>query len=291
MSPPFRRGHRRLSGKQEGGALLNDIANILQTVFHNISLERICGALVLVAVSLVAVRLFSKVARRLLAQSKLDGRMQKLLLQGLKVLLYLLASIIVVGSLGIDMSSLVALLSVLSLGATLAAEDILANIAGGLVVLSAHPFAIGDYIEVSGAAGTVDEVTLNYTKLITPDGQLVMLPNKTMADSQMINYTALGRRRVTQTISASYGAPTEAVKAACMQAVAATEQILADPAPQVFLSAYQQSGIAYTVYCWTEPPNYLAVRNALTEHLRDAFTQAGLEIPFERLDVHIQQDG
>lgn len=276
---------------QKGGPFLNDIANVLQTAFHNISLERICGALILIAVSLAAVRLFSKIARRLLAQSKLDERMQKLLLRGLKVLLYLLASIIVVGSLGIDMSSLIALLSVLSLGITLAAEDILSNIAGGLVILSSHPFAIGDYIEVSGAAGTVDEVTLNYTKLITPDGQLVMLPNKTMADSQMINYTALGRRRVTQTICASYDAPTEAVKTACRQAVEATERILADPAPQIFLSSYQQSGIAYTIYCWTEPAHYLTVRNALAEHLRDAFAQAGLEIPFERLDVHIRQDG
>lgn len=266
---------------------MDDISAALQSAFHNISLEKICGTLILLAACLVIIRLLFKLSQKLLSRSKLDKRMQKLLLQGQKVLLYLIASIIVVGSLGIDMSSLVALLSVFSLGVTLAAEDILANIAGGLVVLSAHPFTIGDYIEVSGAAGTVDEVTLNYTKLITPDGHLVMLPNKTLADSQMINYTALGRRRVTQTICASYAAPTETVKAACGRAVEMTERILSDPPAQIFLSAYKQSSIEYTVYCWTEPPNYLAVRNALAEHLRDAFAGAGLEIPFERLNVHI----
>ena len=79
--------------------------------------------------------------------------------------------------------------------------------AGGLVILSAHPFSIGDYVEVGGVAGTVHEISLNHTKLVTPDGHLVMLPNKELASSQMTNYTVLGRRRVVQRVTASYDAP------------------------------------------------------------------------------------
>lgn len=269
---------------------MDEIAAVIQNTLRSVSLEMISSTLVFLLIALVITRLLLKIASRLLARSSLDERMRKIAFRALKIALYLVLAIVVVTNLGIDISSLVALLSVLSLGVTLAAEDVLANMAGGLVIFASHPFTTGDYIEVSGAAGTVEEVTLNYTKLITPDGQLVMLPNKTMADSQMINYTASGRRRVTQVVGASYDAPTETVKAACLQAVAATDHVLADPAPMAFLSGYKDSSIEYTVYCWTEPANFLAVRNGVAERLRETFAQAGVEMTYEHLNVHIQKD-
>lgn len=267
-----------------------DLKALLSASVGKVSVGDVLTALLMLVVCLVVIRLVMKVTRRLLAASRLDSRVQKYLLSGIRLVLYLLSAIIVVGSLGIDMTSLVALLSVASLGVTLAAEDVLANVAGGLVILSAHPFAIGDYIEASGTSGTVEEITLNYTKLVTPDGLLVMLPNKSLADSQMTNYTALGRRRVSWVLSASYDAPTEAVKAACQRALAATENVLADPAPAVRLSAYGDSGIEYTVYCWASSEDYWEVHFALAENLRTAFGEAGVEIPYNKLDVRILGD-
>lgn len=267
-----------------------DMKALLSTSLGKVSVADILTAVIVLVVCLVVIRLLLKLVRRLLSASRLDGRVQKYLLSGVRLVLYLLSAIIVVGSLGIDMTSLVALLSVASLGVTLAAEDVLANVAGGLVILSAHPFAIGDYIEVSGTSGTVEEITLNYTKLVTPDGLLVMLPNKSLADSQMTNYTALGRRRVSWTLSASYDAPTEAVKAACRKALAATENLLEDPAPAVRLSAYGDSGIEYTVYCWAAAEDYWEVHFTLAENLRTAFGEAGVEIPYNKLDVRILGD-
>ena len=267
-----------------------DIGKLLSASVGKVSVGDILTALIVLAVCLMAVRLLMKLARRLLSASELDGRVQKYLLSGVRLVLYLLSAIIVMESLNVDMTSLVALLSVASLGVTLAAEDVLANVAGGLVILSAHPFAIGDYIEASGTSGTVEEITLNYTKLVTPDGLLVMLPNKSLADSQMTNYTTLGRRRVAWTLSASYDAPTETVKAACRRALAATENVLEDPAPAVRLSAYGDSGIEYTVYCWAAAEDYWEVHFALAENLRAAFGEAGVEIPYNKLDVHILGD-
>lgn len=267
-----------------------DFSSLLSASVGNVSVGDILAAVIALVICLVIIRLLLKLTRRLLSASRLDARVQKIILSAARLALYLVAAIIVVGSLGVDMTSLVALLSVASLGVTLAAEDVLANVAGGLVILSARPFAIGDYIEVSGAAGTVEEITLNYTKLVTPDGLLVMLPNKSLADSQMTNYTALGRRRVTWKLSASYSAPTETVKAACRKALAATENVLADPAPAVRLSAYGDSGIEYTVYCWAAAEDYWEVHFALAEHLREAFGEAGVEIPYNQLDVHILGD-
>lgn len=267
-----------------------DIAALLSASVGKVSVGDVLTALVVLVVCLVAVRLVMRLVRRLLTASRLDGRVQKYLSSGIRLVLYLLSAIIVIGSLGVDMTSLVALLSVASLGVTLAAEDVLANVAGGLVILSARPFAIGDYIEASGTAGTVEEITLNYTKLVTPDGLLVMLPNKSLADSQMTNYTTLGRRRITWKLSASYDAPTEDVKSACRRALAATENILEDPAPAVRLSAYGDSGIEYTVFCWASVEDYWEVHFALAENLRTAFGEAGVEIPYNKLDVRILGD-
>lgn len=267
-----------------------DLTSVLNQSIGKISLGDILTAVVTLLLCLVVIRAALKLTRKLLSRSKLDVRVQKYLTSGLKLVLYIIAAIIVVSSLGIDMTSLVALLSVASLGITLAAEDILANVAGGLVILSAHPFTIGDYIEVSGTSGNVEEITLNYTKLVTPDGHLVMLPNKSLADSQMTNYTALGRRRVTQVITASYDAPTEDVKAACWDALANTPNILKDPAPAVYVTNYGESSIEYTIYCWANAADFLSVKFSLSENLRPAFAAHGVEMTYDHLNVHIVEN-
>ena len=275
------------------GGLFMDTAvleKILYTGWGKLTVENLLSALVTLLLCLGAVRLMTTLARRALNRTRLDGRIKDYVLRGLRFLLYTVTALIVAESLGIPASSLVALLSVFALAVSLAVQDVLSNVAGGLVILSAHPFAIGDYIEASGTAGTVEEITLNYTKLITPDGLLVMLPNKSLADSQMTNYTTLGRRRIAWKLSASYNAPTETVKAACRQALSATENILEDPAPAVRLSAYGDSGIEYTVYCWASSEDYWEVYFALAENLRTAFGEAGVEIPYNHLDVHILEN-
>ena len=155
----------------------------------------------------------------------------KVIRTSVKVLLYVLTVIITAEALGINTSSLTALLSVLTLGITLAAEDILGNVAGGLVILSSHPFALGDFIEAGGTSGTVREIGLNHTKLETANGQMILMPNKDLSSSKIINYTVLGRRRIVRTVTASYDAPTETVMTACMEAVEATANILPDPGP------------------------------------------------------------
>ena len=134
-------------------------------------------ALVLtIVIGLIAIRVIQKIANRLLSNSKLDGRIQKYLLSGLKLVLYVIYVIAILDQLGIDPTSLVALLSVAALALALAAEDILGNMAGGLVILTSHPFTIGDFVEAGGTSGTVEEITLNHTKLVTPDGLTVLLP-------------------------------------------------------------------------------------------------------------------
>ena len=267
-----------------------DLTSTFTNALGKFSISVILSAAATLVICLVVVHLLGKLLRRLLARTKLDERIQKYLLTGVKLILYIVTVLIVAESLNIPMTSLVALLSVGSLGVTLAAEDILGNVAGGLVILSSRPFSIGDYVEVSGVSGPVHEISLNHTKLVTPDGHLVMLPNKELASSQMTNYTVLGRRRVVQKVTASYDAPTETVKAACRRALELTDNLLDDPPPAVYLTAYQESSIQYTVYCWATPENWWGAYLALGEHLRDAFQEFGVEMTYDHLNVHIVEN-
>ena len=264
-----------------------EITNLLNHSIGKFNLSSVLSAAVTLLVCLLAARLLLRFAGRVLGRTKLEERVRRYILAGVKAVLYILTAVFTAGSLGVDMTSLVALLSVCSLGITLAAEDILGNVAGGLVILSSHPFTIGDFIEVNGASGTVEEININHTKLQTLDGLIILLPNKELAGSKVINYTVLGRRRVTWTLGASYDAPTEAVKAACQMAVAETARILPDPEPSVCLTNYADSSIEYTVYCWAETADYWAVKCELGERLREAFAALGVEITYQHLNVHL----
>ena len=269
---------------------LSDLTNLTNVNIGSFSLARLLSAAAILLVCLLAIRLLMRLVRRLFARSTLDDRVKKYLIKGIRALLYFITVLIVVDALGIPTTSLVALLSVGSLGVTLAAEDILGNVAGGLVILSSRPFAIGDFIEADGISGTVEDITLNHTKLVTPAGQVVLLPNKTLSGSQMTNYTTLGRRRVSQTVTASYDAPTATVKAACFEALRRTDKILEDPAPSVYLTEYGSSAISYTIYCWTLPGDYWDVYYALGEELRSTFAEAGVEMTYDHLNVHIVEN-
>lgn len=269
---------------------MEDLSKIMQTTLGGYSLGHILSAILTLLICLVAVRLLLKLAKRLLDRSKrMNDRLRQIILTAVKVVLYILTGIITAGALGLNTSSLTALVSVLTLGVTLAAEDILGNVAGGLVILSSHPFNIGDEIEVSGTTGIVREITLNHTKIETFDGQFVMQPNKELSSSRVINYTAMGRRRVVRKITASYDAPTEQVKAACLEAVAATPNVLPSPAPVVYLTDYGSSAIEYSVRCWTETKDYWNAYFALNENLRDAFAAHNVEMTYDHLNIHISE--
>lgn len=267
---------------------MEELTKLLQTSLGGYSLSHILSALLTLLVCLVAARLLLKLAKRLLHRvQRLNDRLRQIILTALKVVLYLLTGIITAEALGLNTSSLTALVSVLTLGVTLAAEDILGNVAGGLVILSSHPFNIGDEIEVSGITGTVREITLNHTKLETADGHFIMQPNKELSSSRIVNYTALGRRRVVRKITASYDAPTDTVKAACLEAVAATPGTLEEPAPAVYLTDYGSSAIEYSVRCWTKAEDYWTAYFALNENLRTAFAAHGVEMTYDHLNVHM----
>ena len=272
------------------GGLFMDTAvleKILYTGWGKLTVENLLSALVTLLLCLAAARLAVKLAGRALVRTRLDGRIRDYVLRGLRFLLYTVTALIVAESLGIPASSLVALLSVFALAVSLAVQDVLSNVAGGLVLLFSKPFTLGDYIESADGEGTVYSIGLTHTVLDTYGGQRVMLPNSRLTAGKIVNYTARGVRRVDHAVSASYEDSTQAVRAACLKAVSRTPHVLEDPPPQVVVTAYGESAIEYHVRFWAPVDAYWDACNSSLEAIRDAFREDGVSMTYNHLNVHI----
>ena len=244
------------------------------------------GALTLI-VCMIVLRLVTKIIKRITDKVNWDPRVEKYLASGIKIALYILAALIVADSFGIPVTSLIALVSVFGLAISLAVQDVLANIASGLVILFSHPFDLNDYVGTNDGEGTVAEISLTHVKLDTPDGQRIMLPTSTMVAGKIINYTTLGVRRANHAIGVSYDCPTDAVRASCLKAVSRVENVLDDPAPAVVISAYGESAIEYRVRFWTKTEDYWGAHFQSLEEIRRSFAEDGIEMTYNHLNVHI----
>jgi small conductance mechanosensitive channel len=253
----------------------------------NISLGTLLGTLLTLVICLVAVRLLTALLRRVLAQTHMDARVQKYLVRTVQLVLWVVTVLITADQLGIPVTSLVALLSVLSLAVSLAVQNVLANVAGGLVLLVTKPFAVGDYVDTPCGAGTVKELTLTYTYLDTPDGLRIAAPNSSLSAGKITNYTTLGTRRIQHSVSASYDAPVQTVRQALLDAVARTPGLLESPGPEVYVNAYGESGIEYIVRSWARTADYWTAYYALLENIKAAFDERAVEMPYNHLNVHI----
>ena len=260
---------------------------LLQAGWGKLTVERLLSALLLLLVCLAVVRLLLGMTRRLVGRAALDERIKRYILRGLRAFLYLLTSLVMAGSLNIDVSSLIALVGVFGLAVSLAVQDVLGNVAGGMVLLFSKPFTLGDYVSTADGEGEVAEITLTHTKLDTPAGQRVMLPNSKLMAGQIVNYTVRGVRRADHAVSASYDDAPEAVRRACLKALERTPGILPDPAPQVVLTAYGESSIEYRVRFWAKTEDYWDAHFRSLEEIHRAFAEDGVTMTYNHLNVHI----
>lgn len=260
---------------------------LLQAGWGKLTVGRLLSALLLLLVCLAVVRLLLGMTRRLVGRAALDERIKRYILRGVRAFLYLLTALVMAGSLNIDVSSLIALVGVFGLAVSLAVQDVLGNVAGGMVLLFSKPFTLGDYVSTADGEGEVEEITLTHTKLDTPAGQRVMLPNSKLMAGQIVNYTVRGVRRADHAVSASYNDAPEAVRSACLKALSRTPNILPDPAPQVVLTAYGESSIEYRVRFWAKTEDYWDAHFRSLEEIYRAFAEDGVTMTYNHLNVHI----
>ena len=241
----------------------------------------------LVIGGLAVMKIILHLADRAMNRSRMEHGAWTFLHSGLKVILWLILISILLSYLGVPMTSMLAVLSVLGLALSLAVQGILSNLAGGVQVLAAKPFKVGDYIEADGAEGFVEKITLVNTKLRTRDNKMVFVPNSDMATVKIINYTEAAQRQVVMTFSTSYDSPREKVVDCINQVIEAHPLTLADPAPLVRTQAYKDSCIEYVVKVWCATEDYWDVYFDMMEQVKTAFDQAGVEITYPHLKVHM----
>ena len=248
----------------------------------------VCRAVVILVVGVFSVRIIRKILKTTLEKSKLEKAAHSLITSLANAAMYILLGLIVASSLGIDVTSIVALASVLTLALSLALQNMVSNIIGGFTILYTHPFHSGDYVEIAGQGGTVKEINMTYTMLATPDNKLISIPNSSVVAAQIVNYSAAETRRVEVVASASYTVPTQKVIDALVLA-GTVDNVLLDPAPVAFVTEYGESAIGYSLRLWVKSDDYWDVYFLVNQRVKDIFDEQGIVMTYPHLNVHIDK--
>lgn len=271
---------------------METVEEALQTVgkavgAKDLTLWGLLRVTVILLIGWLVIKLLMKMADRLLNRSKALAPIKVYIRSALRIFLWFLLALMLADTLGVEVTSIIAMLSVVGLAVSLALQNTLGNLAGGLVLLVAKPFVVGDYVEADSVNGTIAAIDLAYTTFVTPDNKKIFVPNSQLSATKIINYNTLGRRRMDMKFTASYDAPTAQVRAAIEEVLTAVPGILDDPAPVVYVSEYQASSIEYLARLWTESGDYWDVYYALLEGVRESFDRHGVEMTYDHLNVHI----
>ena len=205
------------------------------------------------------------------------------------VVLYFILVISIVGILGINTSSLVALLASAGLAVGMSLGGTLQNFAGGVLIIMFRPFKVGDFISSQGHEGKVNEIQIFNTHILTVDNKEVILPNGALATGVLTNYSRQGTRRVDWTFSIAYGDDYDKAKSVLRRLCDEDQRILKSPEPFIELVKLNESSVDITVRAWVESADYWGVFFSMNEKVYKTFAQEGLNIPFPQMDVHVKQ--
>lgn len=267
-------------------------AEQLQQLLTDNGLKLLKGLLILV-IGLTAVHFVNKLVRRKLASRvpvKIDPTVASFASNLTRVVLYAVVVMTAAGAMGIPLTTLVALVGSAGVAVSLAMQGALSNLIGGLLLLLLKPIRVGEYVKVGDVEGSVQGIGVFYTDLVTFDGKHVSMPNSSLTNTPIVNFTREGRRRVDVSFSVSYSAPIDEVMAVLSRLAAETDRVLPDPAPAVKLTACGPSSMDYAVRLWTATADYWDVYFGLLERGKRALDAAGIQVPFQQVDVHLKAE-
>lgn len=249
---------------------------------------KIVYAVILLVIGILAIRIVGKILKKALEKSHLERAAHTLITSLVNAVLYILLGLTVASSLGIDVTSIVALASVLTLALSLALQNMVSNIIGGFTLLYTQPFHSGDYVEIAMQAGTVQEINMSYTKLLTPDNKAISIPNSAVVAAQIVNYSAESTRRVDVPVTVSQEVPTQKVIDAL--ALAGTlDSVLLEPAPGAVVTGYGEGVINYSLRVWVKTEDYWDVFFAVNQRVKQIFDEQGIAMAYTHLNVHLHQ--
>ena len=256
---------------------------------RSLSLFGVLKILVLVIVLIILVNLLTKLFTKLIERSKLDKSVHGFLRTTIKVLLWFVAVTIVASSLGVNITSLIAVLSVAGLAVSLALQGALGNLASGLVILTTKPFRVGDYVLIGANEGFVEEITMTHTRLVSWDRRTVYIPNSTVTVSEVVNYSVDGKRRIDMNFSVAYENDVEAVKAALIEAMNNVPKVQKDQELFARVNAYEDHTIQYQARCWCIGDDYWDVWFGLLEEAKKSFDRNGIQFSYDHVNVHLDK--
>ena len=259
---------------------------LLQTVIAHEFFRKFCTALIILVVGILAIRIVGNILKKTLEKSRLEKAAHVLITSLAKTALYILLGLIVASTLGIDVTSIVALASVLTLALSLALQNMVSNIIGGFTILYTHPFHSGDYVEIAAQSGTVQEINMTYTKLTTPDNKVISIPNSAVVAAQIVNYSAEETRRVDVAVSVGQEvAPQKVIDALVLAGT--VDNALLEPAPAAVISGYLDSTINYSLRIWVKTDDYWDVFFLVNQRVKQIFDEQGIAMARPHMNVHI----
>lgn len=252
---------------------------------------KVLAAILIYSVGAWLIRKFKGMLRKIFDRKGTEPAIASFTLSIVSIALTVVLVIITVGTLGIDTSSIAALLTGGGLAIGMALNGTVQNFAGGIMLLLFKPFKSGDYIETQGFAGTVSEVTITSTKLTTLDNRVIVIPNGALSNGTINNYSSNPFRRVDLTVDVEYGSSSEDVKSVLKSIIESDVRILNEPAePFIALSALRDSSIQFTIRLWVKADDYWDVHFATIDKIYNELPKNGIHFPFPRLDVNIVKD-
>lgn len=263
--------------------------NISQYLGENGAFSKLLGALVILIVGWMVIKLLVSLLNNVLTKRDFDITLKPFILSGILWLSRAALLISVAGIVGIETTSFIAILGAIGLAIGMAMQGALGNLAGGALILVFRPYKVGDVIESQGSIGTVKEIQLFTTRLLSPENKTIILPNGAVSNDKIINYTVEGLIRVECPIGIAYGADIEVAKQALLTVLKNDPDVLDTPAPFVGIKSFGDSSINLTVRGYATPQKNWDVFFRVNEQIKVALDKANVEIPFPQMDVSIKK--
>ena len=264
------------------GNLWNQLSDLLSTFGISLFI-----ALCILVIGRQVVKILIKVINSALERSKTEDTVRIFVTNLLNTLLMIVVFIAAINQLGIETTSIIAVLGAAGLAIGLALQGSLSNFAAGILIVIYRPYKVGDYIQADSHLGTVLDIQIFSTVLKTPDNKLVVVPNGSIMNGSIVNFSHQAGRRVDIIASCSYDDDIDKVKSVLADILSNDERILSEPKPRIALSELADSSVNFIVRPWVKNADYLDVYYSLLEEIKKRFDQEGISIPYPQSDVHI----
>lgn len=248
---------------------------------------RILGVIILLIVGTFLIKWVLKLVRKSKRFNNMKPNAQTLIINILMITLYVLLIALAAVKIGVSETAIASVITSCGLVVGLALQGSLSNFAGGLMILIFNPFSIGDYIEACGESGTIKDIGIFYTKILKPDNRVVTLPNGSLSNAVVVDYSANDTRRLDLKISVSYDSDIDLVKKTLLDLANAHDLVLKDPAPFVRLGEQGDSALVFYFRMWVKSADYWTVNFDMLEFTKKIFDKRGISIPYPQMDIHM----